>query len=589
MKRNARRLLCCLIAVLFVVTPLSSCAGDGPVTIAQNGSSAYLIVYENGNRDAANAAEYLAEELEYLTDAVLEVTDDRTEADPAVPEIRVGRTNRGRDYSLQRTVRVGSYVIAREGQNIYILGAGDGVLERACEDFCYEVMDDDCRVSGTGELLSTEPRYSVSAVTLNARPLTDYTVYLPERAATHLKEGVACLDEQLSAVSGFMLTTDTYTDASDVSGPALVLMDNDALGEGEYKIEDKGGDVYHLSAGSEEAAMAMMIALAGRLLNKNGESVTMDLSAGGGKTGESPLVPYGDADVRVMCFNVFGNNEHKSLMPYVTASAYAYAADFICMQEFYEVAYNTVGKDLEKAGYKAVGTTFTEVSPTALEHKDTDDKYQKFAYVGSICYTPIYYRADIWEPVESGAYLFYWMNRYHGSNTKSVAYGVFRNKTTGEEIAVFSTHYPLMAESYRSQNKDGRDYSACTDKVDGAAWRSGATQEILKQVELLRAAYPGIPVVGGGDLNATATEASVRTLENHVLLTNASVAAPEDMRNTGSSFHDYGKKPGTANNAIDHLFVSEDKISVLRHRIVSDNLTVKGTDHCPVVIDIKLK
>ena len=191
--------------------------------------------------------------------------------------------------------------------------------------------------------------------------------------------------------------------------------------------------------------------------------------------------------------------------------------------------------------------------------------------------------------VESGAYLFYWMNRYHGSNTKSIAYGVFRNKTTNELVAVFSTHYPLMADSYKTQSRDGRDYSNCTDKVDGAAWRNGATQEVIKQVELLRAAYPGIPVVGGGDLNATASEASIRTLENHALLTNASVAAPVGMRDTGSSFHDYGKKPGAANNAIDHLFVSEDKVSVLRHRIVSDTLTVNGSDHCPVVIDIALK
>ena len=127
MKRNISRVLCLLMVLLFAAAPLSACSGDGPLTIAQNGSSSYLIVYENGNRDAADAAEYLAEVLEELTEAVLEVTDDRTEADPAIPEIRVGRTNRGLNYGLQRTVRYGGYVIAREGQDIYILGGGKDV------------------------------------------------------------------------------------------------------------------------------------------------------------------------------------------------------------------------------------------------------------------------------------------------------------------------------------------------------------------------------------------------------------------------------------------------------------------------------
>ena len=131
MKRNLSRMLCLVMVLLFAVAPLSACSGDGPLTIAQDGSSSYLIVYENGNRDAADAAELLAEELEDLTEAVLEVTDDRTEHDPSVPEIRVGRTNRGLNYSLQRTVRYGGYVITREGQDIYILGGGEDALKRA--------------------------------------------------------------------------------------------------------------------------------------------------------------------------------------------------------------------------------------------------------------------------------------------------------------------------------------------------------------------------------------------------------------------------------------------------------------------------
>ena len=180
MKKRMTRLLACLMALLFVILPLTACANGGSLRIVKNGESKYRIVYENASRDAGAAAEYLAEELEYLTGAVLEVTDDRTESEKGVPEILVGRTNRGTDYALQRTVRHGSYVIAREKKNIYILGAGSGVLTKACDDFLSEVMDESCKVSGKGVLLAGEGKYIADTVTLNGRPVTDYTVYIPE-------------------------------------------------------------------------------------------------------------------------------------------------------------------------------------------------------------------------------------------------------------------------------------------------------------------------------------------------------------------------------------------------------------------------
>ena len=591
MKRNLSRMLCLVMVLLFAVAPLSACSGDGPLTIAQDGSSSYLIVYENGNRDAADAAELLAEELEDLTEAVLEVTDDRTEHDPSVPEIRVGRTNRGLNYSLQRTVRYGGYVIAREGQDIYILGGGEDALKRACEDFCYEVMDADNRVSGVGELLVADAKYPVSTVTLNGRALTDYTVFLPERAPAYLKDSFACADAQLTALSGYMLTQDTYTEASEVSGPALVLLSDDSLGEGEYKIEDKGGDLFHLSAGSQEAAMAMAIAFTGCLLDAKAENMVLTLESRGGKAGENPLVPYGDADVRLMTFNVYATTAaHKSYMTYASASLYAYAPDFACMQEFPSDGSTSkqVVNDMKEAGYALAGGTFTEVSPFAVEKAEEDANYDRFASVGGQSYTPIFYRADRWEVVEDGSYLFYWKHRYHMTNTKSLSYGVFKNKETEELVLVLSTHFPLMASGYVGNGDSYMTYSG-TDAVEGANWRRGAASEILKEVDAMRAKYPGILTAVGGDLNAKVNETSLKNMEDHAVLSNATVMADADKKTLGTSFHDYGKAPSDSGLPIDHWYISEDVATVLRHRIVKDILTVKGSDHCPVVVDIARK
>ena len=590
MKKRLTRVLSCALALLFVVMPLSSCAGSSPLKIVKDGESAYRIVYENGNREAGNAAEYLAAELEELTEVELEVTDDRTEADKKIPEILVGRTNRGTDYQLQRTLRYGSYTIAREKKNVYILGAGDGMLTQACEDFLTDVLDESYKVRGKGVLLTAEGSYAVSTVTLNGRAITDYTVYLPEHSKLNWDQYLGYVEDQLAAVSGFMLTTVTYTDVAEVSGPAIVLQSDDSLGSGEYKIKAQGQDTLYLSADSQEAVMAMAMAFITRLSDKKAEAMELKLEDGGGRAGENPLMPMTEGtDLRVMTFNIYATPDHKSLMPFVSASMYAYAPDFVCLQECStKSVFDVVGDDMAQAGYGIAGATFTEVSPTALENAATDDHYQRFAHLGANSCTPILYRTDRWESVEQGSYLFYWKNRYHMTNTKSLSYGVFKNKTTQELVLIISTHFPLMTSSYVGKGDAYMMYSG-TDNVLGAAWRNGATQEILKEVDAMRAKYPGILTVVGGDMNAKSTEDSMKTMENHAVLSDAIVMAPDGMISSGASYHDYGKAPSATVLPIDHLFVSEDVASVLRHLIVADPLTVQGSDHCPVIVDIARK
>lgn len=594
MKKVLIKALCCLMVLLCVATPLAACGG-APLTVAKNGESKYQIVYANGDKEAADAANRLSAELEDLTGAVLTVTDDRTEVDKKIPEILVGRTNRGTAYPLQRTLLKGEYVIAREGKTVYILGAGEGILSLACDEFLENVLTDKFKVSGKGELArSSKPQYRVSEVTLNGKVITDYTVLVPAGSSSlNWKNYFAYVEETLAALSGNLLTISTYDDISapPVSPAILLNGSTEGLGKTEYKIEQSGENIV-FSAGSEEVAMAMAIGLMDQLSYHGKESVAAELKAGGGKVGENPLVPMTDAgELRAMCYNVYATTkEHKSNMPYVAASIYAYAPDFLCLQECPpkgDIAQVAL-KNMESAGYGLVGDVFTEVSPTALDHAATDEHYQRFAYVGKTSYTPIYYRTDRWETVESGSYLFYWKHRYHMTNTKSLSYGVFKNKADGSLVLVISTHFPLMSSNYAGNGDNYKTYSG-TDAQEGAAWRDGATAEVLREVNEMRAKYPGILVVVGGDMNAHSTEKSMKTFEAHEALADAIVMAPADYRSSGTSFHAYGKEPPANGTPIDHWFVSEDVASVGRHVIVADPLTLQGSDHCPVVIDFSKK
>ncbi len=206
-----------------------------------------------------------------------------------------------------------------------------------------------------------------------------------------------------------------------------------------------------------------------------------------------------------------------------------------------------------------------------------DEQYTK---VGSTCNTPIFYRADLWEVVESEAYLFYWQNRWPYTDTKSMTYGVFRNKADGELVMVVGTHYALMASGYTEYAELGY-----TDAKEGAAWRYQDSLEILKAVDEVRSRYPGILTVVGGDLNANVNENALKVLEEHAALSNAYEMAPTSDRTSGGTYHNtHGKAPSGA--AIDHIFVSEDVAEVLRHAILKEQYVLEGSDHCPVVVDI---
>jgi elongation factor P len=44
----------------------------------------------------------------------------------------------------------GEYVITREGKNVFILGAGEGLLSFACDEFLENVLTEDMKVEGKG-------------------------------------------------------------------------------------------------------------------------------------------------------------------------------------------------------------------------------------------------------------------------------------------------------------------------------------------------------------------------------------------------------------------------------------------------------
>lgn len=590
------KILSLILAFLMVAAAFASCAEEtpeaggptedvpptapAPVTLAEGGESRYVIVHSSTDAAGRKAALTLCSRFEQYTGATLEVVDDRTAPVEGVPEILVGRTNRGTDYSLQRSLRVGEWVVAREGENIFLLGDNENLLNRAFAHLLDEVLDADFRVTAYGEIHRFSRNYGVESLLLNGIPLTDYAVWVEKRDAVGFDEMLEWFGERLEVISGYRMTVKEYEAGETVNeAPAIVLAQDRSLGEANYRIEADGGRI-SVAVGSKTTALALFADVIENKLPATAKgSVALTASTSGGCVSDNRLIPLSEgADIRVMTYNVLGNVEDA--MPYVSATVGAYLPDFVCMQEYYGEANKQVTTYLAELGYGKICGKFTCASPTAVEREDL-----QYTNVGKYCNTPIFYRTDLWEEVESEAYLFYWQHRWPYTDTKSMAYGVFRSKSDGQLALVIGTHYALMADGYTEYKDLGY-----TDAKEGAEWRYQDTLEILKAVDALREKYPGILTVVGGDLNAAPTEKAIQTLENHAALSNAYEMAGYANRTSGGSYHNtHGKAPSASGQPIDHIFVSEDVADVTLHAILKEAYVLMGSDHCPVIADIARK
>ncbi|MBQ8341854.1 MAG: endonuclease/exonuclease/phosphatase family protein [Clostridia bacterium] len=584
------RLLSLLLAVIFALGCCVACAGEepsgpvdvppepqAPIVLAKDGVSNYVIVYGSTDAGGRNAAKSLQSTLQQRLGALLEVIDDRTAPTEGRPEILVGRTNRGTDYPLQRSLRNSEWIVARDGENLYVLGDGEALLKRACDHLVNAVMDVDFRITANdGEIHRVSGRYSADSVTLNGLPITDYLFLYEERGAADWKEVLSYVSQRVTDLSGYVLTTLPYEEGTTIQGVAMILRSDKTMEKGDYKIEIEG-QTTTVTVGTHATALALMGGLLEDMTVDKAKKVTLTVAPTTQNVGDNAIIPLSvGADIRVMTYNVLGNVDKAT--NYINATVGAYLPDFLCTQEYYASAERDVTTYLASIGYGKIGGTFTCASPTAVEKED-----EQYTKVGKYCNTPIFYRTDRWELVESEAYLFYWQNRWPYTDTKSMTYGVFRSKDSGEMVLVIGTHYALMGDAYKEYVDKGY-----TDKVEGAEWRYQNSVEILKAVDALRQKYPGILTVVGGDLNGARSERGIELLENHRILSDAFLMAPEGAKTAGGSFHGtHGKAPG--GNAIDHIFVSEDVADVMLHQILKEQYVLEGSDHCPVIADIARK
>lgn len=482
-------------------------------------------------------------------------------------EILVGKTNREASQKAAKTLRANDYIIETVDDRIVICGGTPGATASACTRFVNLYLNEktDSLTLERGVLDSLAGQYSVGAVTLGGKPLSDYTIaytglsYAP--AAQTLQKGVM-------SATGYVLPIDALNDTT--AAPVIVLgqptaaditrlggsVDQLALEKGSTEhILAQSGTVLYLAGLTEwTASDAANEFVATYLAGKSGDVAIDGVSIRSAMSVAEPV--HADADLRVMTFNVFGTNgDYAARFPYIVDTVRRTLPDIVGFQEANKTVHNQVLAKLYDV-YAQVHTHHSNGS--------------------TVNYTPILYRRDKLKVIESD--LSFLRSRYTGTNTKSITTCVMEVIETGERFIMTNLHGSLISASYNIPGSNA---------VEGAAWREDNIAEMCEKIDALKQKYGDLPTFSTGDYNFNSTakaysDALALGLKCADVL--ATVSADRGM----ASYHKtVGDIPGNG-LPIDMIFVSG-SAKVYVHRIVADPDTCKGSDHCPVYADVSLK
>lgn len=258
------------------------------------------------------------------------------------------------------------------------------------------------------------------------------------------------------------------------------------------------------------------------------------------------------SDIRVMSSNILFDKSLAERLPLIADYYRSSDADLIGMQEV-----NNVGTAL----FEMLSDLF---APVPLSHAD-----------GKHCFTPILYRTDRFDLVEGGSALY----RLRATDTKSMAWAVFADKKTGKRLALINTHSAIILPFHKLE---------ATDLVEGEQWRTDNVLEMLEKKDELRAKYgAALPVFITGDFNASVKGESIKTMKK-TLPDSADIATGGATVGI-NSYHGAPCRPCAAGNPIDFIFVTDDAVEVLVHNIPHDEPALAISDHCPAIVDAKLK
>ncbi len=270
-----------------------------------------------------------------------------------------------------------------------------------------------------------------------------------------------------------------------------------------------------------------------------------------------------DASLRVMTFNVLCGNDQSGRATVISDTITNYEPDIVCFQECDSGNHKNALTLLKKHKYK-----------TALEKHPGTSTY---------VYTPISYRTDRLELLDTGVE---WNEkRWPYTNTKSIAWAVFRHLETGEVFSVVNVHGSLWANSYDPE-KMGPGMTHAQLSAEAVLWREDNVRQMNEIMKRIEQTHGAIPCIWTGDFNFNENASAYKhTVENYGMFAAEKTATVSKM--DGATFHgSVGQAPDAKGKSIDHIF-GNDKVIFRVHYICKSETEIKASDHCAVFADLK--
>ena len=142
-----------------------------------------------------------------------------------------------------------------------------------------------------------------------------------------------------------------------------------------------------------------------------------------------------------------------------------------------------------------------------------------------------------------------------------VTWAILRDKKSGQEIAVFNTHFDHI----------------------GIIARRESSKLLLSSIEKLA---DDRPVVVTGDFNGAQDSESIQLLIEGNLIDSRSVSTI--VYGPSYSFHDFGRLEENQRNIIDYIFI-KGNVEVDKYRIIDDSACGYLSDHNPIEIKLRIR
>ena len=514
------------------------------IMLVKDGKPQFSIVAEKP--DSATAAQALADGLQAKTGIPFAIRSSVPTDGSAYIYVGSDSTLSG---VLERKLTAKGYAIAEQNGNLYVCANDQSVLRNTVNRFLGSLIPKQCitqnadghtveAVLPRSALVFCNPNYVVSDPLLLSEHVSEYRIVVGQGTGElGLRQGrrLAARIETLTGVAIAVVADTSAPAAREIllghtnrkTLPTLAIKDT-------YTVTSEGTRVY-VNCASTYALDGALRDIAG-IFNKS----SLNLS------GTSGYDYAKDAqDIRILSYNVlFGLQNDYVESEKSTAIAdliYSLDADFVGLQEA-KYWYESVSQQL----FFAYGM-FNETTT----------------------HTPIFYKKSVWRPATDG----------QGNVIKnSMEFDFIHKNCWGYEWVMFEKISDPSVKVIM-----GNVHFCNTNLAAGHEYRWDRPQQIKEfndEIKRLEGLYEGMPMFFAGDYNTTTTFVGNETYADGWQDIVGGTQLVSGMEATGNA---------NRYNAIDHICVNANAVTVNKHRCVAYTTIGEVSDHLPIFIDVRPK